>query len=171
MADAEAAAVLCAAAPAAAALAAVVAPFNAAAFRAAAEVRAGAGSAVAGGGESLPLAGNCPPTVPPSWLLLGPGLRADLAPTSLSAAAKSWPLPAGFEESAAEPPPIWVRSGVFGACETTGVAFIPRGGSKGRANHPRRPTSNTSRTNPTCAASHLRCAQGRAGCDLHRGRS
>jgi hypothetical protein len=136
----DAAAALAAAAPVAAAalLAAAVALFKAAAlmaaldaaasaaaaFMAAAEVRVGA---AAGGGESLPLAGNCPPTVPPSWLLLTLGLRADLAPTSLSAAAKSWPLPAGFTESAADPPPIWVRSGVFGASETTGVAFIPRG--------------------------------------------
>src|SRR5580658_94846 len=136
------AAALAAAAPAAAAalFAASFALFNAAALaaaldaaasaaaalRAAAEFAAGVGAAFAGGGESLPVAGNCRPS-PPSWLLPGLGLRSDLAPTWLSAAAKSWPLPAGFTESAAAPPPIWVRSGVFGVSETTGVAFIPKG--------------------------------------------
>jgi hypothetical protein len=151
----------------------------AAALVAAADVPAGVGAGAAGGGELLPVAGNCRPTVPPSRSLLAAGLRDDLAPASLRAAAKSRPLPAGFAESAAVEPLICVGSVVIGACEMRGVAFIwrrtargvptRRGGVTRDTRH--RPTSDISRTSPVCAASRPRYAPDRAARDLRPGRS
>jgi len=80
-----------------------------------------------GGGERLPAAGKCPPTVPASAALAPAALRTGLGPALLSAAAKSWPLPPEFTELAAPAALGCAGSDAMGVCDTGSVAFISLG--------------------------------------------
>jgi hypothetical protein len=87
-------------------------------------VEAAAAGCVVGGGEGLPCPGKLPPVEPSSWALLVAALRTGLEPAALSAAAKAWPLALSPAELAAAPPAC-AASLEMGACEITGIAFIP----------------------------------------------
>jgi hypothetical protein len=88
------------------------------------------------GGERLPGAGNCPPTVPASAAVCPAALRAGLAPALLRADAKSWLLAPDLSELTDATVPCCAGSDGSWICDTEGVAFI----SPGIASHV--PTTN-----------------------------
>ena len=78
---------------------------------------------IAGGGEKLPVTGNCPPSAPEPavpWV----GLRAGLAPALLSACAKSPAAAPELKELTEAEGPDCAGSGV---CDTAGIEFISKG--------------------------------------------